>query len=557
MNENIKLFKDLYDEWFVSKKYWFDKDVEYDKYITEKYFTKINYQVDIQEYINKEDYTIQIGAILAYDQIPRHFNRIQKIDVNKYSVIAADISLSLMNYLSKNIELYKSIKAYEWCFILLPHRHIYDKQRIKNIIQFLIEKYNNNETSIEDKLIFKKFLFNTINKIYKKNTTDCLVEQKKLKGENIYQEQYDWNIFKNVLDFCPQEKMKQIDEFQSICFKMFKYEINNIGNDNIIVSLSGGVDSCVGLFLVKNICPNNEIIAVHINYDNKDDCDEELEFVKKYCEVLGVKLYFRTITEIHRCDCHMTGLRSLYEDVTKNIRFDMYKQVESLFENNKTTHVLLGHNKDDCFENIITNISLKCNYYNLTGISKNATISSINFWRPLIDVKKCDIIDFAQKINIPYLNNSTPSWSSRGKIRNVVLPSLESINPDIFNSFFVLKDYIQSSDEIIKKYVVSNLEEKFINYNQDVIQAVLDKKDFICNLNIWIKLFETKKFNDLFGQRLSMKSIQNFIDFITRFNNHFDDIQLNTKHKIILKSDITCLLFKQKNDKILIIFAKT
>ena len=35
---------------------------------------------------------------------------------------------------------------------------------------------------------------------------------------------------------------------------------------------------------------------------------------------------------------------------------------------NDRTYVLLGHNKDDCFENILTNISNKSNYDNLSGM---------------------------------------------------------------------------------------------------------------------------------------------------------------------------------------------
>ena len=45
----------------------------------------------------------------------------------------------------------------------------------------------------------------------------------------------------------------------------------------------------------------------------------------------------------------------------------------------KDVYVFLGHNKDDCFENIITNIINKKNYENLSGMMKFTKISTIQF----------------------------------------------------------------------------------------------------------------------------------------------------------------------------------
>lgn len=48
-------------------------------------------------------------------------------------------------------------------------------------------------------------------------------------------------------------------------------------------------------------------------------------------------------------------------------------------------------------------------------------------WRPLLGHTKDDIYEFAHKYGVPYLQDSTPSWSTRGKLRNQLLPLLMEI----------------------------------------------------------------------------------------------------------------------------------
>ena len=74
-------------------------------------------------------------------------------------------------------------------------------------------------------------------------------------------------------------------------------------NDTIIISLSGGVDSMVTLFLLNNLVINkqinNEIVASHIIYGNRNESNFEFSFIKYYCSKLNVKLYYYNIALFH------------------------------------------------------------------------------------------------------------------------------------------------------------------------------------------------------------------------------------------------------------------
>lgn len=517
------LFRDLYTEWFdpAKQNLWFNASSGEDTYLCNKYFISINDFTYNNELVN-ESIGIQIGAIIALDQISRHYQRTVNYDCNEllrgYSKLASEISISLMTNLSANTEAYNTIKADEWCFILLPFRHLQDLNKMNTITRFIIEKHNKYNTLIEEQTIYKRFLMHTLDQVYKLNTNKCILDQKNIHNIHI-NTCNQWIKYATVLEHNPIEKIQT--EYQDIeemyVFKKFSESIQSIkteqlDNMNLIISLSGGVDSCVCLYLVRLFFPEHNIIAVHINYGNRDDNELEIKFVRKYCAVLNIKLFYREITEICRDDCHHQGLRDIYEKITRDIRFDMYKKVSELYDE-KPSLVLLGHNQDDCFENIITNISNRKHYDNLCGMALLSIIDEVRILRPLIDIKKTEIIVFAIKMNIPFLKNSTPIWSNRGKIRDIILPALQNINKNIMNSFLELGTYSNEIKEITKKYVNNILTTNFKNN-----KCTFDKKYLPYSKIVWTNIFDI-----LFkGKKISHKSVTEFIKYLQRFDNYND-----------------------------------
>ena len=170
--------------------------------------------------------------------------------------------------------------------------------------------------------------------------------------------------------------------------------------------------------------------AVHIDYLNRPECLEEEEFLTQWCSHLGIPLYIRRITEIQRKQAMDNNLRETYERYTRNVRYATYKYVWEHYLHNSSDAgvplVILGHNKDDCIENIFTNITHQAKHDNLSGMSVYSEQDSIAFLRPLLNITKKEIYVFSRHYNIPHLHNSTPSWSMRGQIRDVIRPALEN-----------------------------------------------------------------------------------------------------------------------------------
>ena len=547
----LYILNELYDEWFSNRDYWFSKNSKIDVYLCDKYYKYIESTSYIYESYKKNPLFFDNKTIIAYiillDQISRHFKRVYdtNIDIVEFSRKAVNFSNILLYNNKQDI-----FTIDELSFIYLPYRHFKDIDKIYEIISIYIELYEKANT--EDKLKCRRYLQATLNNIYKDINLLSMKINKRVKS---------WEyINKDILDPRCLEDNKIVSVVSPIIHENMRNEIEKLKDGStIIVSLSGGVDSMVALYLCKYIKDTynsnkiKNIIAIHINYNNRTHSGDELDFVNYYCNKLGIKLYLRTIKEISRNNCLHNGLRDLYEDITKNIRYDMYR----LNIKNDRTYILLGHNKDDCFENVITNISNKSNYNNLCGMEVLKEIEGMMFWRPLLSIEKRHILDCANINKIPYLYDSTPAWSVRGKIRDTVRPSLlllknnEGIEDNsTIDSFFYLRDYIANTQDIFNELIIKNLISK-IKYmdaeNSRKYITEYSKTEMLSLKYIVIaKIFFSK-----LNIRYSHKAIKDFCEYIGTFDT-LSKTQQGRKF-ILSKSCIIDIKINSKNNYNIII----
>ena len=493
----------LYYDWFSNKNYWFDKDAFNDLYLSENYFKLIK-NFDLSNYTKQEI----LGAIILLDQIPRHHKRINNdytnvFEYSKKAIFYSELAIKL-HYDNLNID--------ELCFVYLPYRHINDVYYINIIINKFINIYkNSNNNYVKSRA--KKFIYNTLNNIYEYNN---LIAIKKIRNNYCF----NLDILENkTLNLINNKSIKDTYVYKEILNSYLNLKNNSV----IIVSISGGVDSNLALFVLKHInslYKNKmiKIIPIHINYANRIVSNEEMNFVNYYCYLNDFKLISRTISEINRNKCvNSNTLRTMYEDITKKIRFSIYEYGLNF---SKDVYVLLGHNKDDCFENIITNISSRKNYDNLSGMTTFTKTDKLILWRPMLNIYKDCIIETALLYNIPFLKDSTPSWSMRGKIRNTIKKDLISLknDNDIIETFFELKNYLLESHNIINTVIIGDLISK-LNYTYTPkltnITVIYNKHEINCLKYYNICFIFFKKINI----SISSKTIKEFIYFIKKKKN--------------------------------------
>lgn len=346
-----------------------------------------------------------------------------------------------------------------------------------------------------------------------------------------------------------RENMKTIlCKFETLLNK--HYQRHKSRRPCFVISISGGVDSMLVSHMICNIrnMLNNkyssgipfDISCIHISYNNREECGKEQEFLKWWCNhILHVPLVIRDIDEITRN--RTSRMRSLYETITRKIRFDMYRYMCENFifyddtENiygKDNSYIVLGHNKDDKFENVFSNISKQIHFDNLYGMKTLSVEDDINIFRPFLDMDKKTIYKCATEMNIPYLKDSTPDWSNRGKMRDNLIPYINNFDPRIMSGIEKLTEYIITIDKHSKMLFdmwcksdnvqINNKHHITIHYDMN------DEYDYfkssLHNIQFWVDIW----FKYELESRPSNKSLQNCINQIIQ-----KQIGINNKRKYI------------------------
>lgn len=420
----------MQDAWFQHPEWWFAPDGAYDTIITASFA----HFLDIDSSQHNDDLPA-IDRILIYDQLPRHVYRKQYAS----HVIAYFLQKALQvanSLFARDMDQYSDEQL---CFALLPFRHANDFDLITNLV--LPRVWNRIcKTQTKSRMLqrFIKATYQRMPIIAFPFSYQCSNRSPIPSIPAVI-----YNNFRDILAFCPNGQPLRPE-----CKFIFDHDFHTDGT--VILSLSGGVDSMVASWILKNM--QIKIVAVHINYANRQTSDREAAFVMDWCtRYLDIPCHVRRLSEIQRAPCMAHGLRDVYESYTRNVRYQCYKDISSQYAFDPL--VVLGHNKDDRLENIFTNIAHRAKYDNLDGMDSINQVDGITFWRPLLDWSKDDIIKFAHAHNIPHLPNSTPEWCQRGQIRNTVVPTLSKWHPEFIPGLHHISKEMQELYSILDNSV--------------------------------------------------------------------------------------------------------
>lgn len=443
------------EEWFRHPEWWFETHLETDRYLAETY----GHWLDENVMEHSWDWTSDtlVAWILLYDQLPRHVARVTSKNV-VYPYLQKAIGLLKLvieDGLESQFRLH-DFTGNEFGFLMLPLRHSYDCKLTYQAMKLMwkkieLDKSLGNHRDVEELRPFMVAAYKRC-PMLPIQTTDHYTYRDVFQVFPISVASppppaFDWEKHQGVIAYTPEWMLDGEVQLTNDAWVRGW----TIPSGSILVSLSGGVDSMVLLWILKHHYPEVSVAAVFINYCNRSD-DEE-HFVRDWCASLRVPLYVRRLREIQRTPAMAFELRETYETYTRNVRYHAYHQAHAFEAPRQTTPIVaMGHNQDDCFENILTNICQKQKYENLRGMTELAEANALQFWRPMLSVPKHHIYHFAQTHTIPYLQDSTPAWSCRGKIRDTVRPTLSQYHPAMIPAFFhlsqTLADLTQTLDHI-------------------------------------------------------------------------------------------------------------
>jgi len=176
-------------------------------------------------------------------------------------------------------------------------------------------------------------------------------------------------------------------------------------NKKYVVALSGGVDSAVLAFLATKYSKN--VRSVFVNHNQTHSSDLELQ-AKSIANQLGIAFVsIQTSLEPNASETQMRNVRM------KELNMDIEEE----------EYLLFGHTLSDRVETFFMNLFRGTRLHGL----KSTPVQVNKILRPLSSVSKQEVISYAEKNKINYLDDETnfDNQINRNWIRNVIFDEIK------------------------------------------------------------------------------------------------------------------------------------
>ena len=225
-----------------------------------------------------------------------------------------------------------------------------------------------------------------------------------------------------------------------------------------IVAVSGGVDSVVLLdMLIHDVLPNTnfatfntQLIVAHFDHGIREESNEDADFVKKLAKKYGLQFELGSAN---------LG-RNASEAVAREARYDFMRQCCKKYN---TKIIITAHHQDDLIETAIINIIRGTSWRGLTSLVAQSSSHGIVINRPLLQISKNQIINYAQTNKLQWVEDATnlDTRYIRNYIRIKLLPTLMEKEP-LFQE--KLLSFIHTTEHI-KDEINQELDQLLSMYN--------------------------------------------------------------------------------------------
>jgi tRNA(Ile)-lysidine synthase len=183
----------------------------------------------------------------------------------------------------------------------------------------------------------------------------------------------------------------------------------NISPGKYIVAVSGGVDSVVLLdMLAKEASPSSSIqlVVAHFDHGIRADSVDDSKFVG------GLAKKYNLPFETERAEL---GAETSEADA-REARYSFLKAVQ---QKHQASAIIMAHHQDDLLETSIINMLRGTGHRGLHSLKSHEQLL-----RPLLHLKKVDILEYAKNNNLQWREDSTNQDTNylRNKIRLEILP---------------------------------------------------------------------------------------------------------------------------------------
>ena len=215
----------------------------------------------------------------------------------------------------------------------------------------------------------------------------------------------------------------------------------------ILIACSGGLDSRVLLHVCSLQQRNADVL--HVNYHLRGaESDADEAFVRSLCVNYGFSL--------HVVQADPKQLKRKGKNLQNEARKIRYQAMHEWTDQHPNGIVLLAHHADDQLETFFTQLARGGGSYGLAGMHQIRQ----QFIRPFLNLRKVELYDFALANKLEWREDSSNQTDNylRNRIRNHILPFLESENSDLAGSILFFQEKLRENQVELGKRILPALE---------------------------------------------------------------------------------------------------
>ncbi|MCF8110212.1 MAG: tRNA lysidine(34) synthetase TilS [Desulfobacteraceae bacterium] len=241
-------------------------------------------------------------------------------------------------------------------------------------------------------------------------------------------------------------------------------------NESVLLGVSGGADS---VSLLYGLVALSEIHEWHIGVAHLDhglrgsDSNADARYVEAVAQKLGLPFY-KEKTDVN-ARCLHEGLS--LEEAGRKARYEFFNKIADQQGYNK---IAVGHQRQDAAEQVLLNLLRGAGAEGLGGLApvRGRVI------RPLIETHRREIEQFLHKNDILYCydKSNADNRFTRNRVRNCLIPELETFNPAIVDSLFRLSTVMREENEWIEAVVEPLYEAAILYRNTGPCEVVISVK---------------------------------------------------------------------------------
>ncbi len=222
----------------------------------------------------------------------------------------------------------------------------------------------------------------------------------------------------------------------------FLRELGVRADDGIIVAVSGGADSMALLCALQQVQKTVpfHMLAAHVHHGLRaDEADADMEFLRGECAKRNIPL------EILQADVKTEAIAGEgVEQAGRRIRYAFFERLRAQYG---YRYVATAHHADDNLETVLLHLTRGSGLHGLCGISP----CNNDIIRPLLTCTRAEIEAYCAEKSIPYVTDSTNTDTaySRNRVRRLVVPQLQVINPQVVEACTRLTADLREEDAFL------------------------------------------------------------------------------------------------------------